>query len=206
MLQSLARLVVEIRERIPQYDTVISDEASGRLPALLLYKIINQKRAEEEKPAARIRFVSAGYFRKKAGDMGGPQANRATEKFFRKNKDILSGRTLLVSEYIQSGKSILSLVKILERTGANFDLAVVSCRKPEAYDRAIRKRLFYGQIGGVGAAFYNRHNLTGVVKGRGVHPERAPGPNFDVPVDPQVKKKVREEIDIVAGELAKLVE
>ena len=43
VVNTLARLVLELKDKIPEYDTVISDDCSGRLPSLLLKKIIDKR-------------------------------------------------------------------------------------------------------------------------------------------------------------------
>ncbi|MCK4968751.1 MAG: hypothetical protein KAS12_06880, partial [Candidatus Aenigmarchaeota archaeon] len=60
LIRSLARLVLELKERITDYDTILSDDSSGRLVSLLLRKIINKQREKSGKKGIKTYFLTAG--------------------------------------------------------------------------------------------------------------------------------------------------
>ena len=60
-VETLARLVLELGDRLPKYDTIISDDASARLVSLLMRKIINIKKEEAGEKPIETYFIAAGY-------------------------------------------------------------------------------------------------------------------------------------------------
>ena len=49
VVEALARLVLELKDELPNYDTILSDEVSGRIPSLLLGNILEKVREREGK-------------------------------------------------------------------------------------------------------------------------------------------------------------
>ncbi len=54
IIKILGSLVLELKERFNQYDTILSDDTSGRLVSLFFEKIINKQREEEGKNKTKI--------------------------------------------------------------------------------------------------------------------------------------------------------
>src|SRR3989338_2822258 len=186
----LARLVLELRERVLQYDTILSDDASGRLPSLLLRKIINRARDAN----IPIYFLAGGH--------GIPRRAEQIEAFLKKKKGEL-GKVLLVTEYVFSGRSMTDLTDILKKIGIVFDVASVAVGGGTEYEGDI----IYGNIGMSAEFFYNRTE-SGVSKYEGgdmvgdkdlAHPQRHI-------VDTKEERLVREDLDIIAQELVKLLD
>src|SRR3989338_8489205 len=134
----LARLVLELRERVLQYDTILSDDASGRLPSLLLRKIINRARDAN----IPIYFLAGGH--------GIPRRAEQIEAFLKKKKGEL-GKVLLVTEYVFTGLSMTNLTDILKKVGIVFDVASVVVSGTTKYEGDI----IYGNMGGSEAFFYS---------------------------------------------------
>lgn len=189
LLEAASALVVKLKDKIPGYDTVLSDDASGRLISLLLRKIINDKKGEGN--AANIYFVAAGknVYNQKA---------KSAIKEFMEGKSF--GKTLLVTEYMQTGMSIRPLIRNLESTGTEFDLASLFIEdSPERYPSDIRKYLYYGSIGLRGAALWNKPELTGVMKEDG---SDSPYPSTFRYADREAVGNVREDIETMAREFS----
>lgn len=160
LIGSLANLVLKLREKLPQYDTIISDDASGRLVSLILHRIINKKKEELGRDRIPTYFIAGGQYYSKSVDSA---IGKVIDEEIKKRKSL--GKTLLVTEYIESGDSIEKLIKILESKGIDFDVAAVSIiEKPESYKTNLTKRLYYGEIGGSGLELYNMYGFSGVIK------------------------------------------
>jgi hypothetical protein len=194
----LARLVLELKERGLSYDTIISDDASGRLPSLLLRKIINYANERLGKAPVKTIFITGV---RKVPDSYRTLVINEKAKFIA--KEALSfGRALLVTEYIGTGRSIRVLIDLLEKEDVIFDIAAVSiCHPPAKYPKEIRDRLLYGVVGDCGTDFYTRSDFSGV---------RNQGPqSFIHPVTdkgyPSKKRMVRNGINVIAEELSKLI-
>ncbi len=195
---ALARLVIELRDKLPKYETVLSDDASGRLVSLLLRKIIDTKRKELDLPPVKTFFIAAGRHHN-------PDKDKAIAEFIENKKEEF-GKTLLVTEYIESGKGISHLIETLENKEIDFDLATVSIMKESnEYHQPFVKHLYYGVVGQEGMPFYGQKLFSGVIKSSkysSPHPEVVSG------LTPDKRKnieKVREDINMLADEFVKLV-
>ncbi|MCK4967441.1 MAG: hypothetical protein KAS12_00170, partial [Candidatus Aenigmarchaeota archaeon] len=202
VINVLARLILELKENIIDYDTILSDDASGRLVSLLLRKIINQQRKKVGKKQINTYFLASGQNR-------GPKDIDALREFIISKKEKL-GKTLLVTEYIETGDGITYLVKILKQVGINFNVATVSIRynlggKEYAdYDPDLITRLKYGSYGEIGRqAFYGNQSYTGVTKGCCSYCTAFPAhPGVSGYQDRRLIKQARQDIDVLANELS----
>ena len=194
VIKAAARLVLELRDRLPHYDTILSDDASGRLVSLLLKKVIDHKKEEMGEKKTATFFLASGRH-------GSAAIDKSIRKFIGKKKEEL-GKTLLVTEYIESGKSIEKLARALEDKRVDFDIATLSIeRLPQYYgDTQFPRHLYYGALGKQGLSFYDQENFGGVTKGeRGPHPEKSA---FAVRSDIE---RARKEIAIIADGLENLL-
>ena len=189
-IEYLARLVLELRERIFQYDTILSDDASGRLPSLLLRKIINKTRDT----SIPVYFLAGGHGLAKRAEQ--------IEAFLKKKKGEL-GKVLLVTEYVFTGLSMTNLTDILKKVGIVFDVASVVVSGTTKYEGNI----IYGNMGGSDAFFYNKTE-SGVSKygERDTAEEDLSHPQRHYTEDSKEERLVREDLDIIAQELVKLLD
>lgn len=209
-IKSLARLVLELQEQIPHYDTILSDDASARLASLFLKEVINKKKAELGQKSVQIFFVASGRH-------GGEETNTIVDRFIAEKK-ISLGKTLLVSEYIETGKSINILVKILEKYGIDFDIASVSVdgefidkinhsRETKDHFSSLIKRLRYGTKGRAGLAFFHQPRTTGVRKdpmaAKSAHPQSFF--KHEVLLGRGAVGEARREMKLLAAEISKLI-
>lgn len=167
-LESVARLVLELREKFDNYDTIISDDTSGRLLSLFFKELIDKRKKEIEKPPVEIYFVAT------SANAGG--TTPALESFIGKKQKTL-GKTLVLTEYISSGQTMEIVTDILERHGVDFDIAAVSLtREAETYEHGawrMLKHLIYGkESSSVGISFHDKPTYAGVQKGEktSLHP------------------------------------
>lgn len=150
-------LVHKLRERLPNYDTILSDDASGRLVTLVLRKIIDQARNEAGLDPVKTFFLASGRH-------DSAEIIDKIESFLEDKKDDIK-KALLVTEYISTGKSIEKLAKVLEKLEIPFDLAAPSINDlPETYSTLISSRIVYGEHSRIGSNLWSRKDLTGVEK------------------------------------------
>lgn len=206
-LSSLARLAIELKDRLPEYDTVLSDDASGRIPSLILKDLIDRKREGVQRSKSRIYFIA-----------GGKKMDAAAVRSFLSEKKAGLGKTLLVTDYIASGKSIDAIAAMLEDEHVDFDIgAALVFGHPGTigyyesedgyaqYPDRILRHLYYGTEGEDVPRLYDEYRNTGVRKERpasGAHPLRVTGRDWD----PERIKDTREDIKTVADELSKLLD
>ena len=56
----MARFAFELGDKLEQYDTILSDDASARLVSLFLRKLVNYKREKTDKPPVKTYFIQGG--------------------------------------------------------------------------------------------------------------------------------------------------
>jgi hypothetical protein len=156
VLDNISRLVVELRERLPLYDSVISDDTSGRIVSLFFRELIKNKRRKDKKPLQTY-FILGGH------DLSF-DAKKNVELFI-EDKGQALGKTLLVTEVIDMGEATGILTDTLERHNINFDLAAVSAQPNPRYAPSTSRHLFYGKENNLGMrAFWNQNHFAGVMK------------------------------------------
>ncbi|MFA6227863.1 MAG: phosphoribosyltransferase [Patescibacteria group bacterium] len=167
-VQDLARLVLELKDKLADYDAIVSDDSSGRLPSLLFRRIINRQKRKSGRKGIQTFFVSSGRHNYSEIISG-------LREFFVKNQEQL-GRVLLVTEYIDSGRSISRLIGIMQEAGVNFDLAAVSLSGDAASyndQQQLYQHLRYGGVNNGGLYFFE-HPGRGVKKNCDkVHPVKS---------------------------------
>lgn len=208
LIRSLARLVLELKERITDYDTILSDDSSGRLVSLLLRKIINKQRKKSGKEGIKTNFLNTGRA------LESIETFEAVKKFLLSKKDL--GKILIVTEYIETGGSMSRFLKLLEEINIkNYDVATVSIR-PGGFSKPLIKKLGkrfkYGEHSFAGMAFHKRHEHLGVKMQEGnAHPRTYKSfleslQHVWHKVDVNMLKWARQDVNTLANELVKLVE
>lgn len=118
MVEDLARLVLELKDKLADYSVIISDDASGRLPSLFFRRLINKERKKNNEPGVKTYFI--------AGGRHDSQMKYDNIKKFLKQKIGSKDKVMVVTEYIETGRSINKLLQIIESLGIDFDLVAVS--------------------------------------------------------------------------------
>jgi len=131
VIENFAHLLLEIKERLPEYDTIISDEASGRNVALFVHKIASKlaessdpdkKRVSTRKP--QIYFLNLG--------RASMTADHVRDFLEIKNSRNELGATLVVSEFISKGMTSMQWLKLFKRIGFHPDFATLEIEeKPQ---------------------------------------------------------------------------
>ncbi len=213
VIEAFENLSEQIGDRFGDYETIISDDASGRLPSLVLRKLISRVREEESKKSPDTFFVVGGMHPPE----GTEEAVRGfLEKTLEEKGDL--GKTLIVSEYIGEGISISELMETLKQLGVDYDFATVSSwhgRNGDEYSNLPRLKelidkgsIFIGSDNNsrehdegyiIPGMRFNRINATGVTtrKSKGsAHPGKEDArPSSD---DRQAIVEARESADLLA--------
>ncbi|MFA6437399.1 MAG: hypothetical protein WC242_04505 [Candidatus Paceibacterota bacterium] len=223
--EALARLLLELRDKISDYDTILCDDTSGRLPALFLKKIMDKKHEEQGKDLVRLEFVAAG-------KQYSPLFGEIREFIREKNKEENWQKVLVVTDHIFSGESMRKLVDILEEENIDFDIASVTAytkKHDERYehdpcnDPKVLQKLYFGssvnEDEAMAAPFYHKPKYTGVTKDVGFGPTSAHAERIEESLEErqqkirnnektlgQKKKQARKGMKDLAEELYKLVE
>ncbi|MDP2695997.1 MAG: hypothetical protein Q8O87_01955 [bacterium] len=167
--EPMASLINLLKEKIEagEYDVLISDDASGRIPTLIVKKVIDSIRSEDGN--IKTFFIAAGKDRR--------IDERAIKEFAGKTLS-KTHRALVVTELIYSGKSIRRLAKVLDDGGFNdFDIAAVMASQ-DFFDgkkdvEMVEKghEIFCGEIGDPIPNIYDSRFITGVARRRRVEAE-----------------------------------
>lgn len=123
MEPAMISLVEKLKDKIEkrEYDTLISDDIGGRIPTLALRKVLKDRGNEE----INTFFLPGG---SRAYELSGNKQFRG----FVTNKlnPLVKNRALLVTEFVDTGNSINTLARVLERAGfSKFDAAIVTIRQ-----------------------------------------------------------------------------
>jgi hypothetical protein len=218
-LQEPIRNIVErLQKEIDSgvYDTLISDDASGRLPTIAFREIISQRidaknpnlTSEEKRDALKTFFIAGGR----------QMANKeALAEFLQRIKPDVKRRALLVTEYISTGESLKRVMTLLDKAGILYDVAAVMAGHSEQdykslfSDSTHMHRLAIGATGRQEPEIYNAAGLSGVYKPlfeKGAHPLRYVGSEYEPLNDEALgeeRQKAREDVHTLAQEVLKEV-
>jgi hypothetical protein len=154
LLLALSRLGMSLGPHLTHYDTILGDDASGRVPALLVGRWARQKRQESGRKTPNLYFIHPvpGY----------SHHYTEFEAFLKKHKGAIN-HVLFVTEYIKSGAHAGNIVEILSEHNIKSDVATVSLiDDPSTY--SLGEYLFYGDISEETGhrAFHRNAGVSGV--------------------------------------------
>ncbi len=162
----ICNIVFDLKDKIKkgEYSLVIGDDASGHIPALIIYKLIKEIYKKENKDI-KILFL--------AGSRGIDNSLLAKKK--EKISNLLnlkidsSKKVLVVTDIVYTGETLLPLKNILDNLGTDFDLASVSVLREQALQELNGKfdnKIIYGTHGELQTILGNS-SLSGVEKDPG---------------------------------------
>lgn len=166
------QLKVSIEEE--EYATIIGDDASGRIPALILKKISESITGNQIK----ILFIAGG-----KGNMWDEDKIKNMGEKIKNIQEHIKGRVLFVTEFMSKGEGMVNMAEQLEKHGIDFDVASVASRQTkekyqEDFEIFKRHKLIIGQDGIWGApSVYNEEDIAGVKKNS---PDDASAKRIDV--------------------------
>lgn len=151
--EDFARLIEQLAEGIKdgRWTTILGDDVSGRLPALVIGKIITHYNKEHSlKLPNRIFFAggSINYDDLSIEDLPtSEQAKKNTqeqqqklEEYIHEQLKNLNGRVLIVTEHIIGGKTLRRIGKALYKEGIDFDVASLWSSKQASAYKSILER------------------------------------------------------------------
>lgn len=170
-VEHLLRIALErIRDSIDrgEYGLVIGDDASGRIPTLIVGEVLKKLYSNRGFIFPKIRFI--------AGSTGlGPRAREEKKsrvaEFIGSIKDEFSGRVLIVTDTINSGSSVSVLKSALQENKIDSDVitlgAIKDFRKSVEDERVRLEKQLGGAVGVGGGGepkLYRQQEMHGVSK------------------------------------------
>ncbi|MFA6295992.1 MAG: hypothetical protein WC663_01430 [Patescibacteria group bacterium] len=162
---AMTSLSSQLKEKIDnqEYDTLISDEVGGRIPTLVLRKIIKTVNPYQD---LKTYFLASGqlYF---------PRQGQMNYYELQKKLQIIAGktkRTLLVTQFVFHGTTIKKMVTALKDSGIeNLDVAAVESTGFEYQDKikevlGPNNQYVVGEVGGRSNLHEKHERFAGVRK------------------------------------------
>lgn len=120
LLNPLKEVIVKLKEKIKnnEFDLVIGDDASGRIPALILYKFLRDEYKKQNKDI-RIVFLAGSRETEQLED----KKNKMAE--FLQSQLVDNQNVLIVTELIHRGDSLVPLTDVLQKLHSKYDVATV---------------------------------------------------------------------------------
>jgi hypothetical protein len=168
---SCKRLLEQLHDRIESgsYDLIIGDDASGRIPTLVMRDVIKRIYHERGRKIPHTAFVAGSRF---IDEIRIPEKTKALAEHVRKIAEWHdeSDRALVITDTIGMGLSLKPLFDALRENGIEYDIATTSLvHMPEMTDearkmveRSMGGNLYYGEVGM--PRIYGRHDIAGVKK------------------------------------------
>jgi len=183
-----------------QYQVIIGDDASGRIPALIVGEVAGKICHDAGREQPMIRFFAGSRFY-------GTLIDKTSSKWLNKKetiKETLSlidwhSKALLVTETISTGASLELLIEQLRELGIQHEIAVVSLNGESEPKKKLEEKLGVPiYAGGSGLPpIYNKKTLSGVVK-KPQETYAVPLREADESADNFSVKQSREDVHILA--------
>ncbi|MBI2635322.1 MAG: hypothetical protein HYW79_02145 [Parcubacteria group bacterium] len=166
-------LVRQLKEKIEngEYDELISDDVGGRIPTLVLRRIIKEVRPDK---SLDTYFIASGkaYFPSSSTRESGSEKgmyDMLQEHLSKITKD--KKKALLVTQYVHTGKTLIALADALKEAGLkDFDIAALDVMPHFEYENALRNRLDNNRLYVGSEAWHHIHEehekLAGVRKSK----------------------------------------
>ncbi|MEK7585824.1 MAG: hypothetical protein AAB477_01135 [Patescibacteria group bacterium] len=152
-----------IKEKIQncEYDLLIGEDASGRIPALVFKDILQKVYERNKKEQPQLLFMAGTRFQSWDPDV----LLKFKEHVSTHAKD--KKKALVVTELIGHGHSIISILDALQNNGISYDIAACAQldNDPVHYSEEIKDHLFAGSHGK--PEIFNKPELSGVKKNYG---------------------------------------
>lgn len=131
-LESPIKIIIErIKSKIEngEYGLIIGDDASGRVPALILGNFIREVHGKNEHVKPNIIFIP-GKIRTNSIDYFEEEDAKYLEDYIEKKGATKDKRILIVTDTVMSGNSLKTLVRRLKKVGYACDIATIGVEEP----------------------------------------------------------------------------
>ncbi len=119
LIRVMFQLSAKLIARESEFKRLISDEASGRLPSLIIKDLFDRRRKERGQEEMPLLFLLGGRMP--------DQQHRVVREYVLKHRHELA-QSLVVSEYIASGESMAWFLDIFRQFGLEPVVSAVTCR------------------------------------------------------------------------------
>ena len=186
LLEPMSRMTREMKPFIErgEYGMIIGDDASGRIPTLIMSEVINTVYKKSDRPKINTRFLALypvweyqEAWKKLTGEKRigpeffGKKTKYATDKIKHEftdkiDKEAMAGkRVLVVTELLSSGSALRPLLVTLKESGFEFDIACISTYESKGGPEELKLgagRFFIGDNNT--PAIYQQGMISGVIK------------------------------------------
>lgn len=163
LVDAFKNLAIKLRPHIAKYDIVLGDDVSGRLPTLVIADCARRKREQTDQTPPRVYFVNAG------SNLSESRRAKVTlpklSKLIKKHEPFTNKKVLIVTEYMQTGRSVKAFVNELANHGITPDVCTVDMDGKFNDFKNKGGNFFYGSIDkNAGYPFYDYRykDLTGL--------------------------------------------
>lgn len=179
--EPVQNILEQIKDKINagEYGTIIGDDASGRIPALIFNEVINSIYIEAGHEKIDTKFLAGSkYLNEGALESKTKKLNDVLLKWGLNKEENRPKTVLVVTEAVALGKGMRALAAALYNVGINFDIVTISLvggtqseTDLEEVEANLGAKIYYGtrKIPGI----YNRKDISGVYKN--------PGDVFSIP-------------------------
>lgn len=137
LLQALSNLVAQMEEFLPTVETVVIDDVSGRLPGHFFYHYIRLARTSTGLRAPHAYYIAGG---KDVGEHR--QATITARLALLKDKKLLPGPVLFVTEHMSDGKGILPIMEIFDDVHVPTRICAVSQNSSYTLSEPVHSAIF----------------------------------------------------------------
>lgn len=152
-------IVEQILKDDRRYDLIIGDDKSGRIPTLIVGKVLNALAQEQGQDPIPVRFLWTS------------SSNMPTDlRKILQDLEEKPERTLLVTEYVSNGYTIEKFKDIFQKEELNYDVATISIEREEETYRhkesisSHTSLYFYDQNSRL-PGVYGKPHLSGLLSG-----------------------------------------
>jgi hypothetical protein len=143
-----------------EYQLLIGDDASGRVPTWIMRKIIGEIYQEKGFPPIETVYIAGSGSSAKNANIMEEEGQEKKEKigdfinYLRKGKESQKmrlhaplSRVLIVTDTVYTGTSLDPLTEVLKENGIPFDVAAIGLEKTHSGDKGYRfgQKIIYGQ-------------------------------------------------------------
>ncbi len=169
--EPIAKILNQLRPTIEKgsYKIIVGDDSSGRIPTLIIARAIKKIYAEQGIPPPLVRFVAGSRL---TGDVVHEKKEKLLDAYAIDMRQVLlkesektqtkKPRVLIVTDFIESGRSVKPLVDSFKKNGVGADLATIGI-----YDGFSSKKARV-DVTAVGQNsvpnIYQKKELSGVIK------------------------------------------
>ncbi len=155
-------LLLELKENLEQgkYQLIIGEDASGRIPALIMKKCVDHIYHKAGKSVIPLRFV-AGFGRSQPSSTGEYDKMAILKENLSEFKD---STALVVTEHVSSGNSLHSMYNLLKEIGMEADFGSLGIQADKEYYPELDEKLYTGKEKQPSPVIFGHYQMGGVSK------------------------------------------